>query len=46
MRGQITCGKETSFVGVILLEPEEFVLLRALYTYFIVLFIFRTLVCF
>ena len=46
MRGQITCGKETSFVGVILLEPEEFVLLRALYTYFIVLFIFRTSVCF
>ena len=46
MRGQITCGKETSFVGVIQLEPGEFVLLRALNTFFIILFIFRTFVCF
>ena len=46
MRGQITCGKETSFVGVVQLEPGEFVLLRALNTFFIILFIFRTFVCF
>jgi len=37
---------ETSFVGVIQLEPGEFVLLRDLNTFFIILFIFRTFVCF